>query len=61
MRSMDCQLPPGSKTAEPDVVTELTDGEYCIWSPYEAHEAAATLLRLLEAGTPEIVASVTVD
>lgn len=23
-------------------------GEYPIWSPYEAHEAAATLMRLLE-------------
>ena len=26
----------------------LTAGEYPIWSPYDAHEAAATLLQLLE-------------
>jgi len=26
----------------------LTEGEYPIWSPYDAHEAAATLLHLLE-------------
>ena len=26
----------------------LTEGEYPVWSPYDAHEAAATLLRLLE-------------
>ena len=26
----------------------LTAGEYPIWSPYDAHEAAATLMQLLE-------------
>lgn len=26
----------------------LAPGEYPVWSPYEAHEAAATLMRLLE-------------
>lgn len=26
----------------------LVEGEYPVWSPYEAHEAAATLMRLLE-------------
>ncbi len=26
----------------------LAAGEYAVWSPYEAHEAAATLLQLLE-------------
>ncbi len=26
----------------------LEEGEYPIWSPYDAHEAAATLLQLLE-------------
>lgn len=26
----------------------LTAGEYPVWSPYEAHEAAATLMRMLE-------------
>lgn len=26
----------------------LPEGEYPIWSPYEAHEAAATLMRMLE-------------
>ena len=26
----------------------LAAGEYAIWSPYEAHEAAATLMQLLE-------------
>lgn len=37
-----------------ELITELaqeegiTEGEYPIWSPYEAHEAAATLLQLLK-------------
>jgi hypothetical protein len=26
----------------------LTEGEYPIWSPYDAHAAAATLMQLLE-------------
>ena len=26
----------------------LAAGEYAVWSPYDAHEAAATLLQLLE-------------
>ena len=26
----------------------LEEGEYPIWSPYDAHEAAATLMQLLE-------------
>jgi len=26
----------------------LAEGEYPVWSPYDAHEAAATLLQLLE-------------
>ncbi len=26
----------------------LAAGEYTLWSPYEAHEAAGTLMRLLE-------------
>ena len=26
----------------------LTEGEYPIWSPYDAYEAAATLMQLLE-------------
>jgi hypothetical protein len=26
----------------------IAEGEYPIWSPYEAHEAAAMLLQLLE-------------
>ena len=26
----------------------LVEGEYPVWSPYEAHEAAATLMQLLE-------------
>lgn len=26
----------------------IVEGEYPIWSPHDAHEAAATLLRLLE-------------
>lgn len=26
----------------------LAEGEYPIWSPYDAHEAAVTLLQLLE-------------
>jgi len=26
----------------------LAGGEYPVWSPYDAHEAAAVLLRLLE-------------
>ena len=26
----------------------LADGEYPIWSPYEAHDAAGVLLQLLE-------------
>ena len=28
----------------------LTEGEYTIWSPYEAHDAAGTLMQLLEQG-----------
>ncbi len=26
----------------------IADGDYPIWSPYEAHEAAATLVQILE-------------
>ena len=26
----------------------LTEGEYTVWSPYEAHEAASALMQLLE-------------
>ncbi len=26
----------------------LAEGEYSVWSPYDAHEAAATLLQMLE-------------
>lgn len=26
----------------------LASGEYPVWSPYDAHEAAATLMQLLE-------------
>ena len=26
----------------------LTEGEYPVWSPYDAHEAAATLMQLVE-------------
>ena len=26
----------------------IPEGEYPVWSPYEAHEAAATLMRMLE-------------
>jgi hypothetical protein len=33
----------------------IIQGEYPIWSPYEAHEAAATLLRLLEEEKTEAV------
>ncbi len=29
-----------------------TGGAYEVWSPYDAHEAAATLLRLLEKSEP---------
>ena len=27
---------------------DLAAGEYPVWSPYEAHEAAATLMQMLE-------------
>ncbi len=37
-----------------ELITELAqeegwaEGEYAVWSPYDAHEAAATLMQLLE-------------
>jgi hypothetical protein len=34
-------------SAEPPSVGGLAAGEYPVWSPYEAHEAAATLLDML--------------
>ncbi|HET6385461.1 MAG TPA: hypothetical protein VFJ58_18875 [Armatimonadota bacterium] len=44
-----------------ELISELADevgitaGEYPIWSPYEAYDAAATLLRLLEEEKAEAV------
>ena len=32
----------------------LASGEYPIWSPYDAHDAAATLLQLLEQDKAEV-------
>jgi hypothetical protein len=39
-----------------DLATEerLPTGEYPVWSPYEAHEAAATLMDLLWANDAEV-------
>jgi len=33
----------------------MAKGEYLIWSPYEAHEAAATLLQLIDLTEAEAV------
>jgi hypothetical protein len=44
-----------------ELITELAqeegipEGEYPIWSPYEAHKAAATLLQLLKEEKAEAV------
>jgi hypothetical protein len=35
--------------AAPAPHASIPDGEYAIWSPYDSYEAAATLMKLLDA------------
>ncbi|HET6384899.1 MAG TPA: hypothetical protein VFJ58_16010 [Armatimonadota bacterium] len=41
--------------AEPAAEEGRATGEYPVWSPYEAHDAAAALLRLLDEEKAEAV------